>query len=135
MVNDTSPGRWFRRVLWAAILGNIAMALPAIAAPSTVIALAGLPASGPEIWPRLAALQAIVIAAFYVPAALDVDRHRAAAWLAVGAHAVGAMFFALEPGFRLFAVYDGVFALALGALLTMAVRGGQPAHSRAVATL
>lgn len=127
MVNDTPHGRWFRRVLWVAIAGNILMALPVIAAPSTIIALAGLAAPAPEIWPRLAAVQAIVLAALYVPAALDIDRYRVVAWLAVAAHVLGGMFFAVEPGFRLFAAYDFTLALSLGVLLTLASRSSHPA--------
>jgi hypothetical protein len=136
MVNNTPAARWFRRVLWMAIAGNLVLALPVIAAPSAMLALAGLAGAAPETWPRLAAVQAIVLAAFYVPAALDVDRHRASAWLAVAAHAMGGIFFALEPGFRLFAAYDLTLAAALGALLTMALRSHRPAGaSAAVATL
>lgn len=122
MVNNTPAARWFRRVLWAAIVGNIVVALPAMAAPSALIALAGLPAAAPEVWPRLAAVQAIVLAALYAPAALDVDRYRTVAWLTVAAHAAGGIFFSFEPELRLMAAYDWAFALALGVLLTMAVR-------------
>ena len=135
MANDTSHGRWFRRVLWVAIAANIVMALPVIAAPSAMLALAALPAAAPEIWPRLAAIQAIVLAAFYVPAALDIDRYRAPAWLAVGAHVMGGIVFIVEPGFLLFAAYDFALALSLGVLLTMAVRSDDPARSRAAAAL
>jgi hypothetical protein len=133
MVNNTPPARWFRRVLWLAIAGNVVLALPVIAAPSAMLALADLAGAAPDVWPRLAAVQAIVLAAFYAPAAFDVDRHRATAWLAVGAHAMGAVFFALEPGFRLFAAYDLILALALGVLLAMAIRSRYPAGSTAAA--
>lgn len=131
MVNDTPPGRWFRRVLWIAIAGNIVLALPAIAAPAAMLDLAGLPGAAPEIWPRLAAFQALVLGALYVPAAIDVDRYRLPAWLAVAAHVAGAAFFTLEPGFGLFAAYDLVLALSLGALLAAAVRAGGRVASRA----
>lgn len=133
MVNNTPAGRWFRRVLWAAIAGNVAVALPAIAAPSALLALAGLPAAAPEVWPRLAAVQAIVLAALYAPAALDVDRYRMVAWLTVAAHAAGGIFFTFEPEMRLMAAYDWAFALALGVLLTMAVR--LPPERAAAATV
>jgi hypothetical protein len=127
MLNDTRPGRWFRRLLWVAAAANVVIALPAIAAPSAIVGLAGLPAAAPEIWPRLAALQVIVLSAFYVPPAIDLDRYRLLAWFAVAAHAAGGIFFLFEPGYRLFALYDFGFALPLAALLTLAVRRDRPA--------
>lgn len=136
MLNNTRPGRSFRRLLWVAAAANAVIALPAIAAPSAIIGLAGLPAAAPEIWPRLAALQLIILSAFYVPPAIDLDRYRPLAWCAVAAHTAGGIFFLFEPGYRLFAAYDFGFALPLAALLTMAIRRDRPAASRApVATL
>jgi hypothetical protein len=122
MVNNTPHGRWFRRLLWVAISANLALALPMIAAPSAIIAMAGLPTATPDLWPRLSALQLVVLSAFYMPAAVDVDRYRANAWFVVAAHLIGGLFFLLEPGYRLFGVYDVVFAVPLAALLTIAVR-------------
>jgi hypothetical protein len=136
MVNDTLPGRWFRRILWVAIAANLGWAIPTIAAPSAIVALAALPTAGHDFWPRLAALQVLALSALYVPAAIDMDRYRLVAWFAVAAHAAGGMFFLFEPGYRLFAAYDVAFALSLGVLLTMAVRSHRPAAPRpAVASL
>ncbi len=135
MLNDTRPGRWFRRLLWVAAAANVVIALPAIAAPSAIVGLAGLPAAAPEIWPRLAALQLIVLSAFYLPAAMDIDRYRPIAWFVVAAHAAGGIFLLFEPGYRLFAAYDFAFALPLAVLLTMAVRGDRAAAARAAAAV
>jgi hypothetical protein len=33
MINDTTAGRWLRRVIWLGIFANLALALPTIAAP------------------------------------------------------------------------------------------------------
>ena len=133
MVNNTTHGRWFRRLLWIAIAANVVVALAAIAAPAMILALAGVPAAAPAIWPRLAALQLIVLSAFYLPAAIDIDRYRPIAWFVVAAHAAGGIFFLFEPGYRLFAVYDFTFALPLAVLLTMAVRSDHAAGPRPAA--
>jgi len=134
MVNDTPPGRWFRRLTWVAIAANLAAALPLLAAPATAMAFAGLPATTDDLWPRLSALQILVLSVFYMPAAIDIDRYRAIAWLVIASHLAGALFFALKPGYRLLALYDFVFAVPLAVLLTRAVRGGRGAAA-SVATL
>lgn len=123
MVNDTPPGRWFRRLTWVAIAANLTAALPLLAMPSTATAIAGLPAAGDDVWPRLSALQMVVLSVFYMPAGIDIDRYRAVAWLVVGSHLAGALFFSVRPGYRLFAVYDFVFAVPLAVLLWLAIRG------------
>jgi hypothetical protein len=136
VVNSSVPGRWFRRTLWVAILANLAWAMPTIAAPSVIVALGGLPTAGHDLWPRLAAVQALALSGLYVPAAIDIDRYRLVAWFAVAAHAIAGMFFLFEAGYRLFAVYDAAFAVSLGVLLAMAVRSDRAAASRtAVASL
>ena len=42
MINDTTAGRWFRRVMWLGIFANLALALPTIAAPDFMIDRVGL---------------------------------------------------------------------------------------------
>jgi hypothetical protein len=135
MVNDTPPGRWFRRVTWVAVAANLVAALMLLAAPATVIAIAGLPTAASEWWPRLAALQMVVLSSFYMPAGIDVDRYRAVAWLVVASHLAGALFFLLEPAYRLFGYYDLAFGVPLAVLLLLAVRGERIGASVSVATL
>jgi|SRR5688572_8345115 hypothetical protein len=135
MVNQTPAGRWFRRVTWVAIAANLVAALMLLAAPSTVIAMSGLPTAATDLWPRLAAMQILVLSLFYMPAGFDIDRYRAIAWLVVASHLAGALFFMLEPAYRLFGYYDFAFAVPLAVLLMLAVRGERIGSSVSVATL
>ena len=93
----TSAGRWFRRVVWLGIVANLALALPTIAAPDQVVAFSGLPTVTPHLWARFAGLLLILLSAFYAPAAMDPDRYRANAWLAVVSRLAGVVFFMGEP--------------------------------------
>lgn len=130
MVNGTTAARWFRRVVWIGIVANLLLALPTLAAPSQMTAFAGLPTATPELWPRFAAVQLILLSVFYIPAGLDVDRHRITAWFTVVSRLTGVMFFMFEPGYRMFMYYDLVFLVPQAVLLTMAVRSERA--SRAV---
>lgn len=135
MVNDTPPGRWFRRLTWVAIAANFTAALPLLVMPSAATAIAGLPAAGADVWPRLSAVQMMVLSVFYMPAGIDIDRYRTVAWLVVASHAAGALFFMLDPAYRLLAYYDLAFAIPLAVLLLLAVRGERIGASVPVATL
>jgi hypothetical protein len=137
MVNNTTPGRWFRRIMWVGIFANIALALPTLAAPAALIAMTGLPTATPDLWPRFAALLLVILSVFYMPAGLDIDRYRATAWFAVGSRLAGVMFFMFEPQYRLFMYFDAVFLIPLAILLTMAVRSERPAgaHAAGVAAI
>lgn len=122
MADATWAGRWFKRVMWVGIVANLALALPTIAAPSQIIAMSGLPTATPDLWPRFAALLLVLLSVFYMPAGLDIDRYRASAWCAVASRLAGVVFFTFEPGYRMFAVFDGIFLVPLALLLTLAVR-------------
>jgi hypothetical protein len=126
MVNNTTPARWFRRIMWVGIFANLALAIPTIAAPSAMIEMIGLPTATPDLWPRFSALLLVLLSVFYMPAGLDVDRYRAAAWFAVGSRAAGVLFFMFEPRYRLFMYFDAAFLIPLGILLTLAVRSARP---------
>jgi hypothetical protein len=122
MANDTTPGRWFRRILWIGIFANLALALPTLAAPDQVIAMASLPAATPVLWPRFAALLLVLLSVFYMPAGQDIDRYRTIAWFTVGSRLAGVLFFLPEPDYRVFMYFDLVFLVPLAILLTAAVR-------------
>ena len=122
MINNTTPGKWFRRVTWVGILANLALALPTIAAPDFVIERAGLPTATPDLWPRFAGLLLILLSVFYMPAATNPDRYRANAWMAVASRLVGVVFFTFEPAYRMFALFDGVFFVPEFILLWLATR-------------
>jgi hypothetical protein len=97
--------------------------------------MAGVPASRTDLWPRLAAVQMLVLSLFYVPAAIDIDRYRAVAWLVVASHLAGGLFFMFEPAYRLFGYYDFAFAVPLAVLLFLAVRGERVGGPVSVVTL
>ena len=122
MANNTTAGRWFRRVMWVGIAANLALALPVIAAPDQIIALANLPTATPTLWPRFAALLLVLLSVFYMPAAVDIDRYRPIARFAVLSRLAGVVFFAFEPTYRMFGYFDGVFLVPLAILLWLAVR-------------
>lgn len=127
MINDTAAGRWFRRVMWIGIAGNLSLALPALAAPAALTTMFGLPTATPDVWPRLAALLLLLLTVFYTFAAIDLDRYRGLAWAGVASRLAGAVFFFLEPAaYHLLAYFDLVFCLALGGLLVAALRQARP---------
>ena len=123
MINATAAGRWFKRVVWIGIAANIALALPTIAAPAQMLALSGLPTATPDLWPRFAGVLLVLLSVFYMPAAIDPDRHRATAWFTIVSRLTGVVFFSFEPEYRMFALFDGVFFVPQALLLTLAVRG------------
>jgi len=131
MANNTTAGGWFRRVVWIGIFANLALALPTIAAPAQVIAMAHLPTATPDLWPRFAALLLVLLSVFYIPAGRDIDRHRITAWFTVLSRLTGVVFFMFEPAYRLFMYFDLFFLIPQATLLMLAIRSAAPA-SRAV---
>jgi hypothetical protein len=121
MINDTTAGRWLKRVIWLGILANLALALPTLAAPDMLIELVRLPTATPVLWPRFAALLLILLSVFYAPAALDLDRYRIVAWLAIGSRAAGVLFFLPQATYRLFGFFDLAFLLPELLLILVAI--------------
>ena len=134
-IATTSAGRWFSRVVWLGIAANVVLALPTIAAPDQVIAMTGLPTVTPNLWARFAGLLLILLSAFYAPAAIDPDRYRANAWLAVVSRLVGVVFFSFEPAYRLLGAFDLVFLVPEAVLLFMATRGEAATSKTAPGTM
>ena len=130
MINDTTAGRWFRRVMWLGILANLALALPTIAAPDFMIERIGFPTATPVLWPRFAGLLLVILSVFYTPAATDIDRYRVVAWFAIGSRAAGALFFMPQPTYRLLGLFDLVFLVPLLLLLLVAIQGSSGAVAR-----
>jgi hypothetical protein len=122
MINDTTAGRWFKRVMWLGILANLALALPAIAAPDFMIDRVGLPTATPVLWVRFSGLLLVILSVFYTPAATDIDRYRIVAWFAIGSRAAGVLFFMPQPTYRMFGLFDGLFLVPLLLLLVAALQ-------------
>ena len=133
-IATTSAGRWFRRVVWLGIAANLALAFPTIAAPDQVVALSGLPTVTPNLWARFAGLLLILLSAFYAPAAMDPDRYRANAWLAVVSRLAGVVFFAGEPAYRVLGLFDLLFLLPEAVLLFIATRSEASSSSAITGT-
>jgi hypothetical protein len=119
-----NPARvWFQRVLWLGIAANLALALPTLVAPARMLALVSLPPAAPLLWTRFAAWLLVLLSAFYVPAAIDADRFRTNAWLAVGSRLAGVVFFLTQPReYLTLGLFDGVFFVPEAILLTLAAR-------------
>jgi hypothetical protein len=127
--------RWFRRVLWIGIVGNLSLAIPTFVAPARMMAVAGLPIASPLLWPRFAGLLMILLSVFYMPAGVDPVRYRATAWTAVASRLAGVCFFLL-PGqpaaYHLFGWFDFAFLVPEALLLPIGigVRGPVAAGAR-----
>ena len=136
MINDTTAGRWFKRVMWLGILANLALALPTIAAPDFMIDRVGLPTATPVLGVRFSGLLLVILSVFYTPAATDIDRYRIVAWFAIGSRAAGVLFFMPQPTYRMFGLFDGVFLIPLLLLFLVAINSAsgvaaRPAGARA----
>jgi hypothetical protein len=118
----TPAGRWFRRIVWLGIAANVVLALASIAAPDQMVQFSRLPTVTPNLWVRFAGVLLILLSAFYAPAAVDPDRYRANAWLAVVSRLVGVIFFMGEPAYRMLGLFDLLFFLPEALLLVIATR-------------
>jgi hypothetical protein len=131
MINETTAGRWFRRVMWLGILANLALALPTIAAPDFMIDRVGLPTATPVLWVRFSGLLLVILSVFYTPAATDIDRYRIVAWFAIGSRAAGVLFFMPQATYRMFGLFDGVFLIPLLLLFLVAINSASGVTTRA----
>lgn len=129
-----STRRWFTRVLWLGIVANLALAIPTLLAPGWLIARGGLPAAAPLLWPRFAALLLMLLSLFYVPAAIDLDRYRATAWLSVLSRLAGVVFFiGFQPAaYRMLGVIDLVFFVPELILLVIVAQSNDAVLSQRV---
>lgn len=132
MVNASAAGRWFKRVVWVGIVANLALALPTIAAPAQMLAMSGFPTATPDLWPRFAGILLVLLSVFYMPAAIDPDRHRATAWFTIASRLTGVVFFSFEPRYLMLGLFDGVFLIPQAILLIVAVRGEKAAAATVV---
>ncbi|MGE0812939.1 MAG: hypothetical protein AB7O28_12400 [Vicinamibacterales bacterium] len=125
--------RGFRIAMGVGIAANLAFALPTLVAPAAALRLAGLPAASPIVWPQVAGLLLSLLSVFYLPAAVDPDRYRLIAWLAVGARLAGVAFFlgVAPAAYHQFGYFDLAFFVPQLALLVRLPPAG--AHPRSVA--
>jgi len=116
-------------VLWIGIFANLALAIPTVFAPEFMMRLTGLPIASPTLWPRFAGLLLILLSTFYMPAAIDPNRYRPVAWLAVISRLVGFIFFVLfqSAEYHQLGYFDLVFFVPEAALLTRLPPAGSAA--------
>ena len=110
--HSTEPGalRWYRWLVWAGIVSNIAVSIVSIIYPAEVLAFVGVDPATPLIWPRLAVMLLALLSIFYIPAALDPCAHRFSAIFAVVCRFAGTIFFAIIGGRYIpFSLFDFVF--------------------------
>jgi hypothetical protein len=120
---------WFGRVMWLGIVANLALAIPTIAVPETMLELTGLPRATPLLWMQFSAVLLLILSLFYMPAAIDPYRYRAVAWLSVLSRLIGVVYFSTQaPEYRMFGVFDLVFFVPEAVLLTMASLPVRSAH-------
>src|SRR5919201_315016 len=116
--------RWFQRLVWAGIVANIVLGIVSIAYPAQVLALAKVDPATPLVWPRLSAMLIILLAGFYIPAALDPNANRFAAVFAVVCRFAGTIFMAVAGGhYIIFGLFDFVFGAPQAICLYLAWRG------------
>lgn len=109
--------KWFCRVVWLGIIGNILFGLLGLFAPDTLFALFSLEPASPTVWARDAGLFIIFLSLFYIPAARDPFRYPYYAWLLVIARWAYVVFWFVGvlvlPDFGLEYLKFGVIDLAI----------------------
>ena len=114
---------WFGRVMWIGIIANILLSVPGILAPERLFALFSMPLAAPLMWPRFASLLLLLLSLFYIPAAVDLNKYRANAWLAQASRLAGFLFFLTQSREYLpFGLYDLAFLIPQSILLFFALR-------------
>ncbi|HEV2058618.1 MAG TPA: hypothetical protein VGR11_04620 [Solirubrobacteraceae bacterium] len=115
---------WFRRAMWAGIIQDWALGIPAIFAPERVLKLTKQRPTGDPTWSAFAALLILLISLLYIPGAQDPHRYRKTAWLSVFARPPGVIFFfGLRRGtYPLFGIIDALLFLVQAPLLYLASR-------------
>src|SRR5205807_9435761 len=102
--------RWFRRLMWAGIIANLVVGIVSIAYTPQVLALAKVDPATPLVWPRLSAMLVMLLAGFYIPAAIDPNAHRFAAVFAVVCRFARPIFMAVVVRYYItFGLFDFVF--------------------------
>jgi hypothetical protein len=120
--------RWFSRVVWLGIAVNVYFSLLTILVPNQILSYLSLQTAEPTVWVSFSGNLLILLSLFYIMAAVDPDRYRPAAWLAIFSRFTGVLFFGAMVAFgaqnellRL-ALADLVFGSTQFVLLRMATR-------------
>jgi hypothetical protein len=125
--------RWYKRVTWCGIILNLLFVVPLVFAPTLALKILHLEVE-PLIWARIPGLLLFAITALYVPAAINLRKYWALAWIAIyPSRGNGALFFFAavlifgQPlGFLPIAFVDLIVLLIQLVLLTKARKLGYP---------
>lgn len=129
---------WFGRVVWMGIVVNMLFIVPLVFFPEWLFGLLRLEIVQPIIWARVAGMFLFIISVFYIPAAMDMDRYRANAWLSIfPSRTFGAVFFLgavvifdHPKGFLAGAITDILFAFGHLTFLLLAIRAEEGDRNR-----
>jgi hypothetical protein len=124
---EVAPNRyakWFRRAMWAGIIQDWALGIPAIFAPEKTIRLVRQRPTKDPTWTAFASLLVMLLSFSYIPGARDPFRYRTSAWLSVFARPPGVFFFlVLRRGvYPIFGIIDAVLAVIQIPLLILTFR-------------
>src|SRR5260370_12162281 len=107
--------------MWAGIIANVGVGIVSIAYTPQVLALAKVDPATPLVWPRLSAMLVMLLAGFYIPAAIDPCAHRFSAVFAVVCRFAGTIFMAVVVGhYIIFGLFPFVFGSPPHILLYLA---------------
>src|SRR5262249_55436950 len=102
--------RWFQRLVWGGVIANVIVGICSIAYPVQLLQRAKVDPATPLVWPRLSAMLIILLAGFYIPAAIDANANRFAAVFAVVCRFAGTIFMAVVGGhYIIFGLFDFIF--------------------------
>jgi hypothetical protein len=123
-VRPNRYAKWFKRAMWAGILQDWALGIPAIFAPEKTIRLVRQRPTKDPTWTGFAALLVSLLGLLYIPGAQDPVRYRASAVLSVLARPPGVLFFfVLRRGtYPIFGIIDSVLSAVQIPLLFLTYR-------------
>ena len=114
----SAAATWLRRIMWIGIAANFVLSVPTLLAPVWVLSTFSLPVPSEIMWTRFSALLLILLSVFYMPAAIDRDRYRASALIAVASRLAGVLFFFLvHRDYWMLGAFDLMFLIPQGLLL------------------
>lgn len=93
MADSEHIERWYKRVTWCGIIMNLLFVVPLVFMPTLALKILNLQVE-PLIWARIPGLLLFAITALYVPAACNLRKYWALAWIAIyPSRGNGALFF------------------------------------------
>ena len=124
--------RYFGIVVILGVAMNLAVGIPALFIPGTILSWIGLPLEVTEFWARLACWLLILLSLTYIPTAIDPFRSPAHSWITVAARWGGVFFVTamvvtqdLNLRYLYFAVGDLMFAIPELIILMLAFKTGK----------